>query len=202
MPTRPKSCWLKWKPRRQSNGLFPKGEENRSDEAKERPEVVPAERFRAEKQQGETGEHRQRYHLLHYLQLEQAERAAIADKSDSVGRHLETILEKCYSPAYQYHHKERQCIAAAELFELEVAVPCESHENVRNDEQQDSVKRFHKVLVINRSGRRSRTARKCRKRNASLYRITVYRDYFTVVLRISGTQQNLSSFSRILSGRK
>jgi hypothetical protein len=46
--------------------------------------------------------------------------------SDSVCRYLKTILDEGNEPANQYHQNERR------FLELQMAIPSEGHENVRN----------------------------------------------------------------------
>src|SRR5713101_1817057 len=89
--------------------------------------VVPFE-FVAEIKHGEHGKDRERNDFLNGLQLCGSELV----RADAVRGHLETVLEERYPPADHDYFPER--LAA----EFQVAIPCNSHEDVGDREQQNS----------------------------------------------------------------
>ncbi len=91
----------------------------------------------------EDDEHGEGDHLLYYFQLQQGEAATVTLKADAVGRHLEAILEKGDEPADQDHPDERQFAEPAVLSQLQVAVPCQCHKDVGNDQQADREQIIH-----------------------------------------------------------
>jgi hypothetical protein len=88
--------------------------------------IVPAQRL-LQVQHRESGEHDQRDHLLHGLEL----RGRIDRAAPAVGRHRQPVFEKRNPPAH--HDDERQ----RDLLEAEVAVPGECHEDVGAKQHQD-----------------------------------------------------------------
>ena len=60
--------------------------------------MIPLECLSFEKYCHKYGEHGERDDLLNHLELHQAERAAVAVESDSVGRNLCAIFEERHSP--------------------------------------------------------------------------------------------------------
>lgn len=61
-------------------------------------EVIDAEGFVFEENDGEYGEDRQRDNFLNDFQLPQVERSAVFTEADPVGRHLERVLKKRNTP--------------------------------------------------------------------------------------------------------
>ena len=92
--------------------------------------VIPAQRL-LQVQHRESGEHHQRDHLLHGLELcGRIDRAAPA-----VGRHRQPVFEKGDPPAR--HDDERQ----RAFLEFEMAVPGKGHEDVGGKQHQDRQQR-------------------------------------------------------------
>lgn len=60
--------------------------------------MVPVQVFVLEEHRHEDGEHRERYHLLNHLELDEREWASILGKPDAVGWHHEQVLEKGDTP--------------------------------------------------------------------------------------------------------
>jgi len=60
--------------------------------------MVPVQLLVLEEEVGNYGKHYQRDALLNNLELNQIERTAVVDKTDTVGRYLAAVLEKGYYP--------------------------------------------------------------------------------------------------------
>ena len=112
------------------SSLLLEDEVDGEDQADESRQMVPAQRFVSEDQQGEDREDGQRNHLLDHLQLEEREGASVVDEADAVGRHLAAVFEEGDAPAHQNDNEERQRIAGSHLVEFQVAVPGDGHEGV------------------------------------------------------------------------
>ena len=123
--------------------LFLKSKKDRHHQARERHHMVPPECFRFEKSEGENRENRQRNHFLNNFQLKQHERSSVPLKSDPVGRHQKYVLEKRNAPAQHDHQQLRQHIEPPLPPQVQLSVPCESHENIGDNEQSDCKIRFH-----------------------------------------------------------
>lgn len=66
----------------------------------------------------------------------------VAVKADAVGGHLEGVFKECDRPGKEHHRPngpERDDLCG---LKLEVQVPGERHEDVRNDEEPDRQKAF------------------------------------------------------------
>jgi len=91
-----------------------------------RVKIIPFQRLIHVKHH-ERHEHRQRDDLLQDLQLSKIE----CGVTDTVGRHLQRILEQCDSPTDQRRHAPwRRCQI------LQVPIPCEGHEQIGHGEHQ------------------------------------------------------------------
>ena len=75
-------------------------------------------------------EHHQSDHLLQYLELHEREGAAIALKTDAVGRHLQAIFKERNAPRNGYHTYQRERFEPRKLRHLKMAIPCERHKHV------------------------------------------------------------------------
>src|SRR5215469_3337604 len=109
-----------------ASGPFVEREECRTDKTRESGDVVPSYRF-AEIEDREHAEHDQRDHLLHGLEL----CGGINLVAEPVAGHREAILEERDAPGNRDHDPER-CRR-----ELELPVPGEGHEYIRNAQQKD-----------------------------------------------------------------
>ena len=100
-----------------------KREKNGGENQPVRDEVVPA-RALMKDQEGEESEYRERDALLHNFQLRHAEYF----RADAVGGDLKDVLKERDSPTDNDHQRERLALV------LQVAVPRDGHENVRDDQ--------------------------------------------------------------------
>jgi hypothetical protein len=108
-------------------------------DATEACSVVPLY-FLTEIQDGENREHREGYDFLNRLQLRRAEFV----RADAIGRNLEAVFEKGDPPA---HENDFPKSGSAEL---QVAIPGESHEDIR-DGQKDDGSHVFPVLSLGRN---------------------------------------------------
>lgn len=100
--------------------------------------MIPLKREARECQTAEDDKHYQRDDLLHYLQLHKAERPAIALKPYTVGRHLKTVLHQCYAPRKQDDRIQWPVGRNPCRLKLQMPIPGARHEDVRDDEEEDS----------------------------------------------------------------
>ena len=114
--------------------------------------MVPVQCLTAEEYGGEDGEDNERDNLLHHLELHQSEGTSVVDKSDAVGRDLARVLGQGYAPREEDDQIQGPRLDKFHLLQLQVSVPCEGHEDVRYDQQQNSVQCFHFDLIIRLSG--------------------------------------------------
>ena len=92
--------------------------------------MVPLERFRVEYRYCDGREDRERNRFLDNLQLHQAEGTAVDATADAVGGNHKAVFKEGESPGGEDDENQRPVGADVQFFELEVAVPSESHENV------------------------------------------------------------------------
>ena len=117
--------------------LFPEAEDDGGDEAEEGGEVVPVDGFALEDEGDDEGEDRQGDDLLNDFELHQGVGAAVDGGAHPVGRNHKDIFEKGQAPGGENDENQRPVPADIHLRKLELSVPGERHENVRDDEQQD-----------------------------------------------------------------
>ena len=106
-----RSCHSVYKQLFHSNGL-PEYEENSSGQAAAGPEIVPVEGC-THVENGEGYKNHQGDNFLQYFKLSQTEPAV----ADTVGRHLNQVLEKCDSPADGYSD---QPVPGAQVFQMRI----------------------------------------------------------------------------------
>lgn len=126
-------------------GLFPEDEIDGQNQAEKSGEVVPAQGVGFHEDQCEEREYGKRYDLLYHFKFPDGERAAELRGADAVGGDLKAVFEQGDAPAQQ---DDRQHAEAFELrFECDMSVPCERHEGVRYDEQNDGGDSFEHICV-------------------------------------------------------
>jgi hypothetical protein len=108
--------------------------------------MVPPESFVFEKQHRKNDENHQRDHFLDHLELHQRKRAAVAFKTNPVRGNLEAIFKQCQSPADQNNRDEPGIFEPFKFFEFEMAIPRQSHENIREQQQANGRKTFHAIF--------------------------------------------------------
>ena len=96
--------------------------------------MVPLDRLPMEEEVDDDREDGQGDNFLDDFQLHQVEGAAVALEADPVGRDGEAVLEEGNAPRKQDDEDERPAGGDFHLLELEMAVPCERHEDIRKDE--------------------------------------------------------------------
>lgn len=93
--------------------------------------MIPVQSLSLEEHGGKNREDNEGDDLLDDFQLHQSEGTAVIDESDAVGRYLTGVFEECDSPAEGYDANQRERGEPAELlFQFQMAVPRESHEDV------------------------------------------------------------------------
>lgn len=97
--------------------------------------MIPPQLESLESPQAEYHKHYQCDYFLNDLELQNGEWTAIAFKTHTVGRHLETVFEQGYTPGEQYHGIERPGGGDTGRVELQMAVPGEGHKHVGNYEK-------------------------------------------------------------------
>lgn len=100
--------------------------------------MVPAQMLASEKKHCNDGEHHERDGLLHHLKLHERERASVAGIADAICRNHEAVFRERNEPGEQDHADERPVGADAGLLQFEMAIPRYGHEDVGNNEEEDS----------------------------------------------------------------
>ena len=104
-------------------------------------EVVPGQMLL----KGDDGEERedcQGDDLLNDLELNEREGTAVALEADSVGGHHEAVFKKRDRPGKEHDGVERPVADEFGALELEMGVPGERHEDVRDEQKPDGCKAF------------------------------------------------------------
>lgn len=66
-----------------------------------------------------------------------------------VRRNLKDVFKQRNSPADQDHNNERQTLTPLHILELEMAIPCQCHECIGSDEEEDCVEAAHVMETQN-----------------------------------------------------
>ena len=112
--------------------------------------MVPLQSLALEEYHGEYREDNQGDGFLYDLELHQGECAAVSGESEAVCGHLAAVFSQGDAPRQQdYGIKRRVGRYYLHLLQLEMAVPCECHENVRYYQQYDCDNGvFHRGLCL------------------------------------------------------
>ena len=95
------------------------------DDEEKGDNVIPARRL-PEQEADDNREDDDGNAFLHNFELDQSE----VSRADTIGRDLEKIFKKCEKPACKHYQSKRL------VFEFQVPIPGESHEDVRDEEEQ------------------------------------------------------------------
>ena len=101
-----------------------------------------------ERNNGKYRKHNQCNHFLQNFQLKQIKRSAIFYKSKPVGRNLKNILKKSKSPTDQNNREKARLFQAAHFFHLQMSVPGECHENIRDNQKNNNQNRFSHGKIL------------------------------------------------------
>ena len=100
--------------------------------------MIPVDGFALEDGGDDDGEDDERDSLLNDLELHQRIGTAINLGAYTVGWNHEGIFEQSHSPAHEDDEDQRPVFdRRMQLLELEVAIPGEGHEDIRNDQKND-----------------------------------------------------------------
>ena len=128
--------------------LLHEDEIDRQDEADKGCQVVPVELFALEEYGGEDGEDNQRDDFLDNLKLHEREGTAILLETDTVGRHLTGVLKERYRPGEEDDCIEWPMGGNLHLLQFQMPVPGKCHKDVGDNQQEDCIETFHRILVI------------------------------------------------------
>ena len=109
--------------------------------------MVPVEGFALETKGYDDGEDDEGDDLLENLELYQGEGAAIVQKADAVGGYLTHVSKQSDAPREEDDGNEGPVATDARFLQLQVTVPGEGHEDVGQNEEDDSGKTFHKSVI-------------------------------------------------------
>ena len=113
--------------------------------------MVPVQLFMLEDKIGYHCEDHKRDTLLNHLQLNQVEWTSIIYESYPVCWYLATVLEEGYHPRECYHEIQGPVGRYARLLQAQMAIPCECHKHIAQNEQEDSINSvYHISLSQNR----------------------------------------------------
>lgn len=129
--------------------LFHEDEIDGGNQAKEGCEMIPMETLSAKADDGEDGKDTERDDLLHNLELHEGVWASVSGESDPVGGYLEAVFKECKPPGNEYHDVER-CVGLqyAGVLKFQMAIPCEDHEDIADDEQRYREYVMHKCPLL------------------------------------------------------
>ena len=106
-------------------------EPNGCDEADAGSDMIPA-KLHVKRHHAEEDEHAERDNFLNHLELHEREGPAIFDKTNSVGRHLQTVFKKRNSPGKQDNKDQRGGIGEKTgTLQFQVTIPGKRHEDIR-----------------------------------------------------------------------
>ena len=108
--------------------------------------MIPLDGLSLEQEGDDDGEDGQGDHFLDDFQLQQVEGTAVAHEADPVGGDGEAVLEKGDAPRKQDNEDEGPSGGDFHLLKLEMTVPGEGHEDIREHQHQNSPKPFHKFF--------------------------------------------------------
>lgn len=92
--------------------------------------MIPFKSFCFKNYQCEKCKNNQRDDFLHNLKLHERKGASVTAVSNSVSRHLKTILKKSYAPADRNDGNDAQLLKPFHFVKLQVSIPCKRHEYV------------------------------------------------------------------------
>ena len=105
--------------------------------------MIPLDRLTFEQEGDDDGEDGEGNHFLDHFELHQVEGTAVALEADAVGRDGEAVLEEGNAPREEDDEDKRPAGGDFHLLQLEMAVPGERHEYVREDKHQDGPETLH-----------------------------------------------------------
>ena len=110
--------------------------------------MVVGEGLILEEQEHKEGKNGEREEFLDHLKLPEIEWAAVADKSYTVCRHHEAVLDQRNAPTEKDDHWQRQLAEPGRALQLQMTVPRECHEHIRTYQQQKCIYTFHIKNII------------------------------------------------------
>ena len=123
--------------------LFHENEIDREYQTDGGGKVIPLQRFVVKGYRGKEREYGERDNLLYDFELDERERTAVSAKTDAVGGHLKTVLEKGDAPTEQNDRPQRPIFKKLELSQFQMSVPRECHKYIRYNQQQYGINSLH-----------------------------------------------------------
>lgn len=115
--------------------------------------MVPGDLFAFKNQQAKKDKNGYGNGFLNDFELQQTKRPAIALKTDTVGRHLKTILKKGNAPTDKDDGHQPQVFAPAHFRKFEMAIPGQRHKRIGDGEQSNGIQSFHGINTKRRGKR-------------------------------------------------
>ena len=118
--------------------MFPESEDYSKEDEEETYKMVPADRLAFENSGDNDSEDNQRDGFLNDFQLHQREWTAVDLRANAVSGNHESVFKECHSPRREDDENQRPVDVDFQLRKLKVSIPCKSHEDVADNEQQYS----------------------------------------------------------------
>ena len=105
--------------------------------------VVPAEFAHLKHFYGDYHKNDEAYNLLNHFELHKVKRTACNLGADAVGRDHHEIFEQRHTPACQNYENQRPILDDSHVRKFQIAIPRQRHENVGDNQKQNSVNSLH-----------------------------------------------------------
>ena len=105
--------------------------------------MIPVQSLSLEEDIGDDGEDDKRYAFLYHFELDQIKRSAIIHETYAVSWYLTAIFEEGDGPTECDDSDEWPVAAYARLLQFQMSVPCQRHEDVAQQEEQDCIYSVH-----------------------------------------------------------
>ena len=109
--------------------------------------MICAESLCFKKSKWENHEYSECDYFLNYFEFYQWKRASIFTVSQFIGRYLKDILKKGNTPANENNVEKSEMLKPFQFFELQMSIPGNSHEGIREYQQDNSIEWFHLKFV-------------------------------------------------------
>ena len=114
--------------------------------------MVPVQLLMLEDEVGDDGKHHEGDALLDDFQLYEVEGTSVVYKAKAVGGYLTAVFEEGNHPREGNDQIKRPVGGDARLLKAQVAIPCESHEDIAQNEQQHCINTIYHNYHYQKTG--------------------------------------------------
>ena len=132
----------------QAFSLFFENKIHRQNKKSETNQMIPMEFAHFEHLNADNHENNEAHDFLNHFKLHRVERASVDHRTYSVCGNHGGVFKQRNAPTCQDNENQRPILDNTHILQLQIAIPCECHEDIRYNQKQNCINASHFLKIF------------------------------------------------------